>query len=138
MASPLWSFEGYVNKQTDRQTDRSSLPIKLGWFEQHTSFTCFIWKQKKCMKDNALYTLNIKTFVLYPHAIHLTHTRRVNLRAETSSADNTVLPPGRINKLYNSHKIRQISCVKQSAGWIYRKFFHAHILKIPCNTSCYQ
>lgn len=123
----------YRERQTDRQTDRSSLPIKFGWLEHHTSF---IWKKKR-IKDDDLYTLNIKTFLLYPHTTHLTHLRRVNLRAETSSTDSTVLPPAWINKLYNSHKIKQISRVKQSARWIYRNFFHAHILEIPCNT-CYK
>lgn len=73
---------------------------------------CFIYECK----------LNIKKFVLYLHTIYLTHLRRVNLRAETSSVDNTFLLSAWINKLYNSHKIKQISCVKQSAGWIYRIF----------------
>lgn len=131
---------GEKKRKWDRQTERSRLRIYkfgviLSWFEDPTSF---IWKKKR-IKDYVLYiTLYIKKFVLYLHTIYLTHLKRVNLRAETSSTDNTVLPRAWINKLYNSHKIKQISCVKKSAGWIYSIFiFLAHILEISCN-NCYM
>lgn len=75
---------------------------------------------------------------MYLHTKYLTHLRRVNLRAETSSTDNTVLSWAWINKLYNSHKIKQISCVKKSAGWIYRIFiFLLTFLKsLVINVTC--
>lgn len=84
------------------------------------------------------YTQHKRKFVLYLHTIYLTHLRRVNLRAETSSVDNTVLSWAWINKLYNSHKIKQISCVKKSAGWIYRIFiFLLTFLKsLVINVTC--
>lgn len=98
-----------------------------------------LFQKKKCIKDYVFYiSLNIKKFVLYLHTIYLTHLRRVNLRAETSSRDNTLLPPAWINKLYNSHKIKQISCVRKSAGWIYRIFiFLLTFLKsLVINVTC--